>query len=364
MAIWTSLGEAARAHVLFRGGDVIEQLAGVRRILIDKTGTLTTGAPDVEELVVVRPVKEQDAISRALRLASASTHPYSQAIRRFAESGALGAGSFPPLQDARTLPGRGVRDEDTFLGNSAWMKELGLAIDPGLDRVIEAARDAGRSLSCIAWDGRVSGMFILREQVRPEAAEALAKLRLLGLDVTLLTGDHASRAADLGYRLGIHAIGNLLPEDKVAAVMKSQQATGPVAMVGDGLNDAPALAQSDVGIAMGCGADVARDSAAVCLLGNDLLQLPWAIHLAIRTRRVIQQNLFWAFFYNVLGIALAWTGWLNPMWAALAMGLSSFFVVANSLRLSRESRPERLPDAHRPAANQSTLQWARGNITP
>jgi P-type E1-E2 ATPase len=168
----------------------------------------------------------------------------------------------------------------------------------------------------------------------------------MGLDVAVLTGDGAAQAAALGRELGLPISSDLLPEGKVEAIRAAHAAIGPVAMVGDGLNDAPALAASDVGIAMGCGADVSRDAAVVCLLGNDLTRLPWAFDLARRTTRVIRQNLFWAFVYNLVGIVLACTGRLNPVFAALAMVLSSLFVVTNSLRLgSALGEPARLPEA-------------------
>jgi P-type E1-E2 ATPase len=243
------------------------------------------------------------------------------------------------------------------------MRENGLTIPPSLGQAIEHAQETGHSLTCIGWDGKVRGVFILSEELRPEAADAIARLRAQGLTVAVLTGDHAARGATLERELGIHVVAELLPEDKVVAVEQSQQTVGPTALVGDGINDAPALARSDVGIAMGCGADVTRESAAVCLLGNDLSRLPWAIDLARRTARVIRQNLFWAFFYNVLGIALACTGYLNPILAALAMVLSSFLVVANSLRLAK-SEGEKMEDGRTPASSFSHPPPALAGAVP
>src|SRR5262249_53016676 len=163
---------------------------------------------------------------------------------------------------------------------------------------------------------------------------AVEELRRLGLDVAVLSGDHGARGRAVGSELGVPVAAEQLPENKVAAVERAGREVGPVAMVGDGINDAPALAASDVGIALGCGADVSRASAAVCLLGNALLRLPWAVALARRAVRVIRGNLFWAFAYNVAGVGLACTGRLNPVLASLAMVLSSLFVVTNSLRLA------------------------------
>jgi len=176
----------------------------------------------------------------------------------------------------------------------------------------------------------VRGLFIIREEIRSEAAAAIAELRDLGIGVTILTGDHPRRAEVVAGTFRIEARAEVLPENKVAFIAG---VPGPVGIVGDGINDGPALAASDVGIAMGCGADVTRDSAGVCLLSDDLTRLPWAINLARRTVGVIRQNLFWALAYNVVGIGLAAAGLLNPVLAAAAMTVSSVLVVANSLRL-------------------------------
>ncbi len=192
---------------------------------------------------------------------------------------------------------------------------------------------AGHSLSCIGWNGAVHGVFVFREQLRPGAAEILAQLRESGFHVAILTGDNAARGIAVSQELGVPVQAELLPEAKVAAIEEVRRAHGPVALIGAGINDAPALATSEVGIALACGADVARDSALVCLPGDDLAKVPWAADLARRTVRVVRQNLFWAFAYNTAGIGLACTGGLNPVLAALAMTLSSFLVVTNSLRL-------------------------------
>jgi P-type E1-E2 ATPase len=221
-----------------------------------------------------------------------------------------------------------------LLGSPQLLKQRNLSWDATLAAFRDRALASGDSLSCIGWAGAVRGVFVFRERLRPGAAEALAQLRETGYDVAVLTGDNAARGAALSRELGVRVCAELFPEAKVAAVEEARRTHGPVAMVGDGINDAPALAASDAGIALDCGADVSRDSALVCLSGNDLARVPWAADLARRTVRVVRQNLFWAFAYNVVGIGLACAGRLNPVLAALAMALSSFLVVANSLRLS------------------------------
>jgi heavy metal translocating P-type ATPase len=331
MAVWAALGQAARAQVLFRNGEALERLAGIRALLLDKTGTVTTGTPRVAEFVAA--AAREEVLARAAQLAAASTHGHSAAIVRF-------AGQVPTAPiEVRALPGRGLAarlpaGDEVFLGSLRLMQENSLIVPPSLTAMVERARQGEQPLACIGWEGEIRGLFLLEEQVRPEAEAALARLRAQGLAVALLTGDHAARGQAIGRQLGIAVQAELLPADKAAAVEQVQRTYGVVAMVGDGINDAPALARSDVGVAMGCGADVARDSAQVCLLGNDLRRLPWAIDLARRTARVIRTNLFWAFVYNIVGIGLACTGRLNPVLAALAMVMSSLLVVANSLRLA------------------------------
>jgi heavy metal translocating P-type ATPase len=338
MAVWTALGNAAGHGVLFRHGESLERLAEVRAVRFDKTGTLTTGEPCVDNFVLADGAESHEVVRRAGRLAAASTHIFAQAIARHLTSSPNTAETCA-VNDLAVAAGKGIAarfgDESEWsrLGSLRWLQASGMSVSPELEWAIALARCGGKSLSAIGWDGQVRGVFVFSETVRSEAPAALARCAALGCDVGVLTGDEPPRARVLAEQLGVAVSAGLMPQAKVAALHDARRLLGPVAMVGDGVNDAPALAASDVGIALGCGTDLSRESANVCLLSDDLTGVPWAIELARRSVRIMRQNLFWAFGYNTLGIALAATGWLNPAWAAAAMVVSSLLVVTNSLRL-------------------------------
>jgi P-type E1-E2 ATPase len=213
------------------------------------------------------------------------------------------------------------------------LMEQGFLPGPGLSPVLRDAESRGLPVTLVGWDGQARGLFVFEERWRPAAQSVIHWLTQAGLDVAVLTGDHAARGWIIAQQLGVAVEAELLPAQKVAAIDRARQAYGPVSMIGDGINDAPALSASDVGIALGCGTDLSRDSASICLLGDDLSRIPWSIELARRTRRVIRWNLIWAFGYNTLGVACAAVGWLNPALAAFLMVASSTLVTINSLCL-------------------------------
>ncbi len=348
MAVWAALGNASRRGVLFRHGEALERLAGIRAVRFDKTGTLTTGNPRVECFDVDTDFDRQEVVRRSLRLAGASMHVFSRAIvRHLTEADAIAESA--NAGEVTFVSGQGMKaafaDEHapTRLGSVRWLESLGWRTPPALRQSITAARIKGLSISAIGWNDSIRGVFVFAETLRSEARQALAECTALGCDVAVLTGDEPSRTRRLGQELNVPVQSGLLPEQKVAALGKARQQFGPVAMVGDGVNDAPALAASDLGIALGCGADLSRQSALVCLITDEISRVPWSIALARRSVRVIRQNLFWAFSYNTVGIGLAAAGWLNPAWAAAAMVVSSLLVVSNSLRLTGETA--RLPNA-------------------
>jgi heavy metal translocating P-type ATPase len=348
VAIWAGLGRAARAQVLFQSGAALERLGCIRALRFDKTGTLTSGEATVERTLTDGRTGEAELLRVAGGLAASSTHHFASAITDFASK----CEDLPHAITVRTVPGRGLvgclepDGSDVFLGNFEWMLENQQRADRALSEAIDTTERDGAPLVCVGWGGQVRGFFVMGESLRPEAPAALAKCNDLGIDIAVLTGDHSGRARKIAEQLGLPVTGQQRPKDKVEAVRDAQRQFGTVAMVGDGINDAPALAASDVGVAMGCGADLSRDAAAVCLLTDDLGRLPWAVSLSRLTLRIVRQNLFWAFVYNTAGIALAASGRLNPVWAALAMALSSLLVVTNSLRLTRFPEPE--GRAHRP----------------
>lgn len=360
MAIWTALGKAAGEQVLFRSGAVLERLAAVDTVFFDKTGTLTSGEPEVSEVIVAAGNDYDAVLDYAARLASGSMHSLSRAIGTFvarqADADAPLDGVELPAVSAtawrvaslRTFPGRGVAALDgagsalALLGSSRWMTERRQTMPDDLANRMAEAAPPNSTPAFVAWGGQVRGVFLFREHLRDDARAAVAACQAMGLQVVMLTGDLRERAATLSRELGLDGIGEQLPQDKAAVI---KHLGGRSAMVGDGINDAPALASAEVGVALGCGADLSRDAAGVCLLGDQLVRLPWAIGLARQTMRVVRQNLFWAFAYNSAGIVLAATGRLNPIWAAAAMGLSSILVIGNSLRLARYGGvgPERDP---------------------
>jgi heavy metal translocating P-type ATPase len=335
LAAWVALGQAAQARIVIRNGAALEKLAEARAVRFDKTGTLTTGAPRVREVLLAHGEERPQVLRTAAALAGSSTHPYAEAIRRQAkEEGLLPAATMA----AETLAGRGLvaRDADgqlMVLGSPRVMEEFQL-FRPA-ETAAELSANQSLPLTCLAWQGRVRACFIFQEELRPESRRVLAELTALGLDVAVLTGDHQARGAALAATLGVPVQSELLPEAKLAAIEKTQRTLGTTIMVGDGINDAPALARSDVGIALACGADLAREAADICFVGTNLQQLPWLLLLGSRTVHTIRMNLFWAFLYNIVGIGLACTGCLNPIVAALAMVLSSGLVLTNSLRLRR-----------------------------
>jgi P-type E1-E2 ATPase len=325
--------------MLFRSADALEKLADVRTVCFDKTGTLTTGNSAVTSFVAEPPELADVLLASAAGLAQNSTHPLSRAILRHAEERGVS-----PIQygNVQSTPGRGMRAPGALLGNPTYLRTAGWTASFGLAQRIDDLESAGETITCVAVDGVGAGVFACSEDLRPAARSTVAALRRRRINVCVLTGDHRARGERLEQQLEITVHARLLPADKIEWIRTYQLSDGSVAMVGDGINDAPALAAADVGIAMACGADVTRESADLTLASDDPADLLRALDLARRAVRVIRQNLFWAFVYNVAGIGLAVAGRLSPVFAALAMVVSSGLVVSNSLRL-RKQEPRQIP---------------------
>jgi heavy metal translocating P-type ATPase len=340
MALWAAIGRAAQSGVLIRDGDALSHLAQAKTICFDKTGTLTTGEALVESVQVDPCSTTEECLQIASALSRNSSHPLALAISRFAKSQLVNT---TELTAERTLvrAGRGIAgyvaaiDCPAFLGSRVWLASCSQSLSHQLLATEEGATDGAAAETLLAWDGQARARFTFQERLRPEAETTVHLLRSLGLSTMILTGDRQPRALSLAGALGMEYRAQLLPEAKLSAIREFQAKQGPVVMVGDGINDAPALAAADVGIALGSGTDISRHSAGICLLTSDLSRLPWIVELARQTERTIRWNLVWAFGYNVIGVGIAAAGWLHPIVAALAMGVSSLLVVTNSLALAR-----------------------------
>ncbi|MEC5182005.1 heavy metal translocating P-type ATPase [Arthrobacter sp. CG_A4] len=343
VGLLTGTGRGAQLGILIKGPQVLEDTRTVDTILLDKTGTVTTGHLSVARTEAFGSFGESEILRLAGAVEAASEHPIARAIAAAAlsaDSGQHDAGQLPAVAGFRSAPGGGVRGtvEGRLVtaGRTGWLQENGIALAPGRLEMLRRAEESGATAIWLAVDGEPAGIISLRDTLKPGSAAAIARLRELGLRPILLTGDNAAVAAQVAAAVGIapkDVFAGVLPEGKVEAVRQLQAAGATVAMAGDGVNDAAALAQADLGIAMGSGTDVAIEAADLTVMGNDLGQVAQAIELSRRTLATIKTNLFWAFFYNAVGIPVAALGLLNPMIAGAAMAASSVLVVANSLRL-------------------------------
>lgn len=347
VAIMVGTGKGAEMGILFKSAEALENLRSVGTVVLDKTGTVTRGKPAVTDIVVATRADGSPAMSEKalLKLAAAlersSEHPLAEAIMVECETRGIVARM---VEDFTAVPGRGVTAREgqnaIAAGNVRLMDELGVTVPAGLAEQFAAE---GKTPLFFAKNGELAGTIAVADEVKETSAEAIAALRSLGVDVRMLTGDNRVTAEAIARRVGLSSeqvIADVLPADKERHVRELQDAGGKVAMVGDGINDSPALARADVGLAIGTGADIAKEGADVVLMRSDLMDVARAIELSRATIRNIKQDLFWALFYNGIGIPLAagvffpLTGWqLSPMFGAAAMSLSSMCVVSNALRL-------------------------------
>lgn len=347
VAIMVGTGKGAEMGILFKSAEALENLRSVGTVVLDKTGTVTRGKPAVTDIVVATRADGSPAMSEKalLKLAAAlersSEHPLAEAIMAECETRGIVARM---VEDFAAVPGRGVTAREgqnaIAAGNVRLMDELGVAVPAGLAEQFAAE---GKTPLFFAKNGELAGTIAAADEVKETSAGAIAALRSLGVDVRMLTGDNRVTAEAIARRVGLNSkqvIADVLPADKERHVRNLQDAGSKVAMVGDGINDSPALARADVGLAIGTGADIAKEGADVVLMRSDLMDVARAIELSRATIRNIKQDLFWALFYNGIGIPLAagvffpLTGWqLSPMFGAAAMSLSSVCVVSNALRL-------------------------------
>lgn len=341
VAIMVGSGLGAKNGVLFKTASALEAAGKIDFVILDKTGTVTEGKPQVTDLRPNEEVAKEELLAVAAALEEKSEHPLARAIREHAQKEGL---TYEPVEAFSAMPGHGVQGSihgaRAIGGNAALMQEQGLLTE-SMRRAGEALAEEGKTPLYFALGTKLLGIIAVADVVKPDSAQAIRELEGMGIQTIMLTGDNRRTAEAIGRQVGLQkVISDVLPGDK-EAVVRSLSTLGKTAMVGDGINDAPALTRADVGIAIGAGADVALDAADVVLMKSSLLDVPAAIRLSRQVLRNIHENLFWAFFYNCIGIPLAAgvlipvLGWqLNPMFGAAAMSLSSFCVVMNALRLN------------------------------
>src|SRR5216117_1465228 len=343
IAIMVGTGRGAQAGVLVRNAEALEILEKVDTLVIDKTGTLTEGKPKVETVVAAAGEQEDELVRLAATFEQGSEHPLGAAVIAAARERGL---KLSPSEKFESITGRGIRgkvdEKEVAVGNETWFKELGI-VDSKLSSRAEALRRNGQTVIFVSIDRRVAGLLGVADPVRPSTPQAIRDLKREGLQLLMLTGDSHATAENIARKLGIDEFeAEVLPEQKSAVVQRLQKEGRTVAMAGDGINDAPALAQADVGIAMGTGTDVAMESGGITLVKGDLAGIVRARKLSRATMRNIRQNLFFAFLYNSLGVPIAagvlypfFGLLLRPIFAAAAMSFSSVSVITNSLRLRK-----------------------------
>ncbi|HSI31047.1 MAG TPA: heavy metal translocating P-type ATPase [Miltoncostaeaceae bacterium] len=337
VALMVGTGRGAQLGILIRGPEVLESTRRVDTVVLDKTGTVTTGAMGVVDVVPAAGADRGEVLRLAGALEDASEHPIGRAI---AEAARADAGALPPPEGFASREGLGVEGvvdgHAVVVGRPALLADWGLTLDDRLRVALERSQDGGGTAVAVAWDGAVRGLVVVADTVRPTSAEAVRLLRGQGLRPVLLTGDNAAAGRAVAAEVGVdEVVADVLPSEKAAVVRRLQREGRVVAVVGDGVNDAPALAHADLGIAVGTGTDVAIEASDLTLVSGDLRGAADAIALSRRTLRTIKGNLFWAFAYNVAALPLAAAGYLDPLIAGAAMALSSLFVIGNSLRLRR-----------------------------
>jgi len=346
-AIMVGTGKAAEYGILIRGGEALEGARRINTIVLDKTGTLTRGKPAVTGLIATNGITESELLRLAAAAEVGSEHPLGEAIVARAREQGL---ELPPAEHFQAVSGRGIQalvdGRELLLGNQKMMESYGVHLDGLVQRADELAR-AGSTPMYVAVAGQAAGLVAVADTLKPESRDAVEQLHALGLDVWMLTGDHRATAETIARQVGIeHVLAEVLPDQKTDKVRGLQAEGRSVAMVGDGINDAPALAQADLGVAIGTGTDVAMAASDITLIGGDLRGIVIGIALSRKTVGVIKQGLFWAFAYNVVLIPIAmgllyplFGVLLNPVLAAAAMAMSSVSVVTNALRLRGFQRP-------------------------
>ncbi|MFV8229234.1 heavy metal translocating P-type ATPase [Mycolicibacterium fortuitum] len=336
-ALLVGTGRGAQLGILIKGPEVLESTRRVDTVVLDKTGTVTTGAMTLLDVITAAGEEPAEVLRLAGAVEDGSEHPIAQAIAKGAREK---VGDLPVVEDFANVAGLGVQGivdgHALVVGRRRLLADWGQQLSPELDAAMREAQALGRTAIAVGWDGQPRAVLVVADAVKPTSKEAIEQLRGLGLEPIMLTGDNEAAARAIAEQVGVQEVyAEVLPQDKVDVVKRLQDEGRVVAMVGDGVNDAAALAQADLGLAMGTGTDVAIEASDLTLVRGDLRAAADAIRLSRRTLATIKGNLFWAFAYNVAALPLAAAGLLNPMLAGAAMAFSSVFVVSNSLRLRR-----------------------------